>query len=351
MNTVAIAFGALLALSLRRPETGVAGGLVFIAVGEFVLAAIPVTPAVAVGALVHGCGHGLFWVGVQAALGRRAGEQGSERSFAGQYALYITGSVCGAAVTGLTIALLRGWGLGDTSSIRLSFLIGTFAALVALPSVLGWLRHTPAANVSRPRPTLLGGLALQIPALFLVGSMGMLLSLAPVVLSDVFRLRPLVIGLVSGAIALAKIGGSLTAGRIAPTAGARASVGAMLAASALSVALLVGTSRAWVYVALTLSATFFGIGVWPILVDGALARVRPDQRPGVTIAWNVREYTAIATTTVVGGYLLHAAASPNILLVFAAALLVAGSLSALVVFRSGTFVLEPSAGPQGRAGC
>ncbi len=84
---------------------------------------------------------------------------------------------------------------------------------------------------------------------------------------------------------------------------------------------------------LTLAATFFGIGVWPIVVDGALARVSPPQRSSLTIAWNAREYTAIAATTVLGGYLLDASARPTLLLALVAALLAAAAVSALMVLR------------------
>jgi len=180
------------------------------------------------------------------------------------------------------------------------------------------------------------GFALQTPDLFLVGAMGMLISLAPVVLSDVFELTPFAIGLASGATALAKIAGSFAAGRIARVAGARKAVGLMLAASAISAGVLIGAQQPLLYIALTVSATFFGIGAWPIIVDGALARIRPADRARVTIAWNVREYTAIALATVAGGFLLDAATSPAILLSFATALLGCAALSALFVLRAPT---------------
>ena len=137
-------------------------------------------------------------------------------------------------------------------------------------------------------------------------------------------------------MAVAKIGGAFTAGRAAPAVGARATVGSMLAASAVSVGLLIGVDQALLYIALMVAATFFGIGAWPIIVDGALARIHPAERPGVTIAWNVREYTAIGLTTVVGGYLLDVVSSPAILLGFAAFLLVCAALSAFIVLRTPT---------------
>lgn len=336
LNTIAIALGALLALALRRPETGVAYGLCLIAAGAATLVLPPSTALTALGALVHGAGHGLFWVGVQGGLGRRAGERGSEKAFVTQYSMYIGGSVAGGVLTGLGVAAFRALGADKTTSISLTFLFGALAALAALPPVLSWLRNASTAMARRPRLTLVAGFALQTPDLFLVGAMGMLISLAPVVLSDVFELTPFAIGLASGATALAKIAGSFAAGRIARAAGARKAVGLMLAASAISAGVLIGAQQPLLYIALTVSATFFGIGAWPIIVDGALARIRPADRARVTIAWNVREYTAIALATVAGGYLLDAATSPAILLSFATVLLGCAALSALFVLRAPT---------------
>ena len=350
LNTIAISLGALLALALRRPETGVAYGLCLIAAGAATLVLPPFTASMAFGALVHGAGHGLFWVGVLGGLGRRAGQRGSERAFVSQYSIYVCGGVVGGVLTGLGVAALRALGAEKTMSISLTFLIGTITALAALPPVLSWLRNVSTAMARRPRLTLVAGFALQTPDLFLVGAMGMLISLAPVVLSDVFALTPFAIGLASGAIALAKVAGSFAAGRIARAAGARKAVGLMLAASAISAGALIGSAQPLLYIALTVSATFFGIGAWPIIVDGALARIRPADRARVTIAWNVREYTAIALATVAGGYLLDAATSPAILLSFATALLGCAALSALFVLRAPTQVPTESQEAPARVG-
>jgi predicted MFS family arabinose efflux permease len=144
-------------------------------------------------------------------------------------------------------------------------------------------------------------------------------------------------------MAIAKIVGSFAAGRLARLSGARITVGGMLGASSVSAALLIGVDGAVLYIALTVSAVFFGIGAWPIIVDGALARVWPADRARITIAWNVREYTAIALTTVVGGYLLDVFTGPAILLGFAATLLGCAALSALIVLRA---PMHPPAEPQ-----
>ena len=331
-NTVAFSLGALLALALRRGESGVVAGLACIAAGDLLLIAAPPRGALVVGALVHGCGMGLFWVGVQASLGRRSGETGSQRAFVLQYVVYIAGSATGAALTGGTIAVLRALGVAHATSIRVSFVIGATAALLAVPSALVWLRRTTeGVPATRLRPPPLRGFALQLPDLLLVAAMGMLLNLAPVVLSDDFHFTPLAIGIVSGAVAAAKIGGSVTAGRVAHTAGSRRTVAAMLAGSAVAAAILAGTHQAYLYVFLTVATAFLAIGVWPIVVDGALARVSPEERYGLSIVWNVREYAAIAATTALGGYLLDVSARPTLLLALAAALLATAAVSALAV--------------------
>ncbi len=332
VNTLSIALGALLALGLRRSERGVGYGLCLIAAGALLMSA-PSTALLAVGALTHGAGNGLVWVGILSALGHRAGERGAERSFVGQYSRYVSGNISGAILTGLGIAMLRATGLEKTTSIALMFLLGACGALLALPPVVSWLREAAPSAPARPRLRLLAGLSLQAPDLFLVGAMGMAITLVPVILTQEFGVRPLYIGLVGAATALAKIAGSFAAGRIAGAAGAHVAVGSMLAISAASAAILIGVSQAWLYVAVTLTMTFFGVGAWPIMVSGALALVQPQDRASVTIAWNVREYTTIALATTTGGYLLGALAGPAVLLGLAAALLGCSSLSAFAVLR------------------
>lgn len=332
VNTIAFSLGALLALLLRRSEGSIAAGLAAIAVGDLVLLLSPTTPLLAAGALVHGAGMGLFWVGIQASLGRRSGDAGSERAFVGQYALYVMGTAAGGTLTGAGVAILRALGVTHAASIRSTFLVGATAALVALPAVVTWLRRVEAAAPTvRVLLDPLRGLVLQLPDLLLVAAMAMLLNLAPVVLDHVFRFTPLAVGAVSGAVAAAKIGGSIAAGRITLSAGSRRAVGSMLAGSALAASVLVETDQAWLYIALTIAATFLGIGVWPIVVDGALARVSPDDRRGLSVVWNVREYAVIAAMTAVGGYVLDVSGRPTVLLALVTALLAAAAVSALVV--------------------
>jgi MFS family permease len=331
VNTVAFSLGALLALMLRRADGGIAVGLGAIAAGDLLLIVSPPRGALAVGALAQGIGMGLFWVGVQTSLGKRSGTAGSERVFVGQYVAYVTGSAVGAAITGVSIAALRGFGVAHVASLRASFAIGVASALLAVPAVLSWLRHTEAIPVPRRRPPPFAGIALQLPDLLLVAAMGMLLNLAPVILSHGFAFTPLAIGVVSGAVAAAKICGSVTAGRLAQLTGSRLAVGAMLACSALAAALLAATHEAWLYVSLTVAAAFLAIGVWPVVVDGALARVSPEERHGLSVVWNVREYVAIAATTALGGYLLDVSARPTLLLALATVLLATAAASAFAV--------------------
>lgn len=333
VNTIAFSLGALLALGLRRSDVGVAVGLATIGGGDLVLLFLsPARGLLVVGALIHGVGMGLFWVGIQTSLGQRSGGAGSQSAFVGQYATYVAGTAAGGAITGATIALLRATGVGHATSIRISFVVGATAALVALPTVLSWLRRTAGfARVPRSAPRPLRGLALQLPDLLLVAAMSMLLNLVPVVLDRVFSFTPLAIGVVSGLIAAGKIGGGLTAGRLTLTSGSRRAVGSMLAGSALVAAVLAGTRQPWLYVALTVAATFLGIGVWPIIVDGALARVSPGERHGLAIVWNVREYAVIAAMTALGGYLLDVSSRPTLLLALVAALLAGAAVSAMAV--------------------
>jgi MFS family permease len=337
-ETVAFSLGALLAIGLRRSESGVATGLAAIAVGDVLLIAAPVREALFAGALVHGIGMGLFWVGVQASLGRRSGAEGSQRVFVIQYVVYVSGSAAGGALTGAAIATLRWLGIAHAASIRASFVIGIASALLALPAAVSWLRRVEIQRVARLRPPPLSGFALQLPDLLLVAAMGLMLNFAPVVLTHVFHFRPLAVGAVAGGIAAAKIGGSVTADRLARAAGSKLAVGAMLGCSALAAAVLAGTHRAWLYIALTIAATFLAIGVWPVVVDAALARVSPEDRHGLAVVWNVREYIAIGAATVLGGYLLDVSARPTLLLAASAGLLAAAAVSALAVLGRPVYV-------------
>jgi len=341
LDTVAFSLGALLPLPFRRAAAPVAVALALLGCAD-VLFALPLGIwATALAALLHGTAMGLFWVGVQSSLGRRSGVAGSERAFVHQYALYVAGTASGGTVTGAIVAVLRASGVGHVPSIRATFLLGAAAVLAALPAALAWLRtHAPAARTRFVAPALRYGLRLQVPDLFLVSAMGTLLGLSPVILRDSFGLSPLTIGLIAAAVAAGKISGSLTASRIASTQGRTRTIGSMLGAAAFAAALLLGAQAAWLYGALMVAVTFLGIGVWPTLVDGALARVAPEQRRTLSVAWNVREYLAIALTTVVAGQLLHDGRRPVLALALVAVLLAAAAVTSLGALRAPVFVPE-----------
>lgn len=331
VNTLAFSLGALLALALRRSETLVLAGLASIAAGDVLLSLSPATAMLAAGALLQGTGMGLFWVGTQASLGKRSGSAGSERAFVRQYSLYVVGTASGGALTGVTAALLRASGVAHADSIRFTFLVGAAGALAGLAASAWALRRVDESPVAWATPAPLRGLALQVPDLLLVAAMGLLLNLAPVVLGRYHGFSTLAVGVVSATVAGAKIGGSIVAGRVTGVVGSKRGVGAMLAGSALAAAALAGTHRSLLFVALVVATTFFAIGVWPVVVDGALARVSPADRPGLAVVWNVREYAVIAAVTVLGGSLLDATGAPTLLLAFVAVLLAGAALAALAV--------------------
>lgn len=91
---------------------------------------------------------------------------------------------------------------------------------------------------------------------------------------------------------------------------------------------------------LLLGSTFFGVGAWPIVIDGALARVAPDARAELAVAWNLREYAAMAATTFLGGFLYDAADGPSLLLLVVALLMAAATVAATAVL--GRDVYAPS---------
>jgi MFS family permease len=182
LETIAFSFGALLPLRFRRSAAPIAIALGLVAIGDLVLAVPSGQLLLALGALIHGSGMGLFWVGVQASLGRRSGASGSERAFVAQYTLYVAGTASGGALTGAAIAALRAFGVDHVASIRLTFLIGAAAVVGALPVVLAWLRGLePGTPIRLVAPRALYGLRLQLPDLLLVSAMGPLLGHAPVV--------------------------------------------------------------------------------------------------------------------------------------------------------------------------
>jgi predicted MFS family arabinose efflux permease len=116
----------------------------------------------------------------------------------------------------------------------------------------------------------------------------------------------------------------------------------MLAGASALTAFLVVADAAGVFVVLLLVVTLLAVGVWPVIVDAALARVEPDLRDGMTVAWNVREYVVIAAASAVGGWILDAFGSPRLLFLLAAAFLAASAASAATVLRRPVHAPEPA---------
>ena len=337
-----IAIGALAAgpISLRFGAWNtLAAGLLVIAVGASALLAARPDATLVPGALLHGVGMGLFWVGTQALLASRSGRGGSERAFVVQYSLYVVGTALGAAATGFAVFALRLAGVPHELSIRLTFLL----ALVAASAAAAGARHTRdavAAAPARRRPSPLEGLSIQVPDLLLVSALALVLNLAPIVLVTAFRFTPLQVGLVVGALAGAKIAGSFTAGRIVRSASARRAVIGMLATAAPLTLVLAAMHAAVPFVAVLLCTTLLSSGTWPVLVDAAHARVPVAGRTELASAWNVREYLVIAGMTAAGGWLLAVVGGPGVLLMVAACLLAASAATAAAVLRRPVHVVQ-----------
>ncbi len=327
---IAVALGALGSgplVSSLGPRHVLAGGLALVAIGETVMLAWGADlAAIALAAMLWGAGLGCFWVGSQATLGQGAGGTGAERGFVRHYTWYVAGSALGAPATGALADLARSAGASYATSMRLAFALGLGAALSALAALaLSSPSPRPATPLAPTTPARSGpvghGLALQLPDLLLVAAVALLTQLAPVILARDFRFSPAATGAVVGALAAAKITGSLTAGAAARRFGSQRAIGAMLALAAAVSLLLVATSAATLYVVLLFVAVFGTTGAWPVVVEAAFARVRPRQRHGMAVAWNAREYAAIGAATAAGGWLLTRLADPRALYVVAGALL------------------------------
>lgn len=335
-ETCAIAIGAVAAGPIMaRVGTWrlITLGLAIVALGQVGLLVAAADATLAPGAVLIGCGMGLFWVGTQTQLGRRSGQQGSERAFVVQYAFYVLGGVIGAVTTGATAGALGLAGLSHESSIRLAFLLGLAAAVAC---AAGCKRLTSDAPVRQGRlfasPT--HGLAVQLPDLLLVAALGLIMNLAPIVLRTTFRFSAFEVGGVIGGISAAKIAGSFVAGRIARSTGARRVVFGMLAVAAPLVAVLGAVHAAGLFVVVLLTTSLLTVGVWPVLVDAAHARVAPDERGDMAVAWNVREYLVIAASTALGGWALSVFARPGVLLAIAAVFVgLSAAASASVLHR------------------
>jgi MFS family permease len=337
--TVAVAGGALCAGPLGRlvgsDRNVLAASMLVTAVGQAVLLAVTSTAPMVAGTVLIGLGIGLFWVSSQTLLGRASGAAGSERGFALHYASYTLGVAGGSALTGLTVALLHRAGADEALAVQLSYGVGTAATLAAL---MLWRPErtsagTGARRLVRPRthPT---AIAVQLPDLLLVSALAMMLPLAPLVLVRQFHLAPALVGLTVAAVQAGKVGGTL-AGRVAcRERGHRVAILGLLASGAvLSLLLSLSTSvvGAPLFILVLVATSFVTTGAWPLIVDSALARTQPAERPGATVTWNVCEYGVIAVMTATSGWLLASFDSPELLFTLGAAFLAGAAAAAAIV--------------------
>jgi len=319
-STVAIAFGAAAAGGLAARLHGgprlLAASLVSVGAGAVVLAAAVDLALLALGAAVVGFGIGLFWVASQLILSRRAGIPGSADGFLRHYASYTAGGVIGSVLTGASAGLFRLAGLTSLDGIHAS---SALAAVVACACVILWRPLAlPVDEPRRPGRVRVRTFSLQIPDLLLVGALALLLPLAPVVLARDFRLTPFSIGLVMAGVAMSKIAGTVVARLLTGASTMRRTIFLLLAGGAAFCLLLCAALTVSVFVTLLFATALLTTGAWPLVVASAQARVEPEARRSLTVAWNTREYILIATMTALSGFLLSRLGSSAPLFVLAA---------------------------------
>jgi MFS family permease len=336
--TIAVALGALAAGPLGRlagsARNVLAVSMAVSAAGQLVLLTVAETTPMLAGTVLVGLGIGLFWVSSQTLLGKASGSKGSERNFAYHYAAYTLGVAGGSALAGIAVGVLRSAGADETLAVRMSYAVGAAATLAALGL---WrperYRRDDVPRQVHPRVAA-GGVAMQLPDLLLVAALALMLPLAPLVLVRQFHLAPLVVGLTFAAVQGGKVAGTL-AGRITCREhGHRVAILALLAAGAvLSLLLSISTDvlGAPLFIAVLIATAFVTTGAWPLIVDSALARTAPADRPGATVTWNVCEYGVIAVMTAMSGWLLASFHRPALLFTLGAALLAASAAAAAVV--------------------
>jgi MFS family permease len=337
-STLAIAVGAvaagLVAARLGGGPRTLAAALGVATLGGGVFALGDALLFVACGGILVGLGIGMFWVASQLVLGGQSGDPGSELGFIVHFASYTSGAVCGATLTGASVAIVERLGLAHTRSVALSGLVGAVAAAAALVQWLPRARWAPSTRIPARALAAPGRhLTIQLADLCLVGALALILPLTPLVLSRVYHFGPLPIGLVVGGVSVAKIAGTFTAGRLTRMGGHRRSIVFLLALGASLCVLLCLALGAPFYVASLLAATLAIAGAWPVVVDAAQARVPPESRLDLTVLWNVREYASIAGLTTLAGSAYGAFGSPVPLFAAAGVLVLVAATSSAVVLR------------------
>jgi hypothetical protein len=343
--TIAVALGALAAGPLGRlvgsARNVLALSMAVSAAGQVVLLAVTETAPMLAGTVLVGLGIGLFWVSSQTLLGRASGSEGSERNFAYHYAAYTLGVAGGSALAGVAVGMLRWAGADETLAVRMSYAVGAVAMLAALAL---WRperrRGEQAPRQVHPRIAA-GAVAMQLPDLLLVSALALMLPLVPLVLVRQFHLAPLVVGLTFAAVQGGKVAGSLTGRITCREHGHRVAILGLLATGAvLSLLLSVSTNvlGAPFFIAVLIATAFVTTGAWPLIVDSALARTAPADRPGATVTWNVCEYGVIAIMTAMSGWLLASFHRPALLFTLGAAFLAASTAAAAVVLLRPVYV-------------
>jgi MFS family permease len=335
--TVAIAVGAASAGALAERLGGgprlLAAALAVVSAGALVLAAATGAARLTAGAMVVGSGIGMFWVASQLILSRRAGEPGSAHGFLFHYAAYTGGGVLGSTLTGGLADGARVAGLSTLTGLRAA---SVAAVLVGLAAIALWRPCAVRAAVDvRPRAERprVRTFTMQLPDLLLVGALALLLPLAPVVLAREFKLSPFSIGIVMGGVAVSKIAGTLAARVIAQASGQRRTILVLLASGASFCLLLCTALTLSVFVSALFATALATTGAWPLVVDGAQARVDPAARRTLTVRWNAREYALIAAMTATSGWLLSRLGTAVPVFALAAGLFAAAAVTASAVLR------------------
>jgi hypothetical protein len=235
-------------------------------------------------------------------------------------------------MTGAAATIGTRAGLGEATAIRASAAVAAVTLLAALG--LWWPcapRRSVEPGLRRIRIGPTRHLGIQSSDLLLVGALGLLLPITPVVLARDYHLGPFVIGLVMGAVSLAKIAGTGTARVLSRANGQRSTILLLLGGAAAFCSLLTVALTPTVFVAALIVTALAGTGAWPLVVDSAQARVQPDRRHGLTVLWNAREYTVIAAATAGSGWLLDVFGTPRPLFLAASLLIAAAAVRSRIV--------------------
>jgi MFS family permease len=333
--TISVAAGALLAGRAGRGRRSLLGTAVAVTgAGSTLLLAATDVPLLTAGACVVGAGVGVFWVASQLVLAQRAGSPAGARAFLLHYALYTLGAVAGSSTTGALASAAPALGLQTTTGIRASSSLALGGCLLAASI---WRAAGVAGVEPRPMPQAdrvpERQLRLQVPDLLLVTGLALLLPLAPVVLAREFGLAPLDVGLVIGAVALAKIAGTFVARALTRSSGPGRTILLLLAAGTTFSLLLTAAPTLPLFVVALLATALAGTGAWPLVVDAAQARAEPEDRRRLAVHWNAREYVLIAAATAASGWLLTELGSPAPVFALAALLFAAAAAAAALQLR------------------